>query len=104
MPKPMIVSSRPCDVNYRLKRAHEHLTQAIEFLAAVDPSTLPEGFHAAILESAQRTAMSTHDARMVTAAPKRGRKEPTEAVELSEPEASDEPADPSEKYDGYDVE
>ena len=44
-------SSKPVDVQYRLKRATES-KQAVEmFMNAIDPSALPEGAHAAVLSA-----------------------------------------------------
>ena len=37
MKKPMIPSSRPCDVSYRIQRYNALLEAAAEFLYAIDP-------------------------------------------------------------------
>lgn len=103
MPKPMTVSSRPCDVNYRLMRAHQHLLQAYEFLAAIDPETLPPEHHAALMQMVHTASVGVNDGKLATASPKRGRKEPAEVVEAPSAPEAEESVDPSEKYDAYDA-
>jgi len=45
--KNLTLSSRPCDVHYRTKRAYQLLTDAIHFMNVVDPTAISEGALAA---------------------------------------------------------
>jgi hypothetical protein len=74
-------SNKPVDVQYRLKRAVESKAAVEMFIAAIDPTALPEGIHAAVL-----TAITELEAALeaaVAAAPQkkaRGKKSAAAAV------------------------
>lgn len=46
--KNLTISSRPCDVHYRTKRAYQLLTDAMRFMNVVDPTAISEGAHEAV--------------------------------------------------------
>jgi hypothetical protein len=71
MKKPMIPSSRPCDVAYRIKRYNELLEQAAEFLYAIDPGLEPSHRDA---QAALRHAR--HAAALLVAPAKKPRRSP----------------------------
>lgn len=98
-----VLSSRPCDVNYRMKRAWMLTSDAFEFIATIDPASLPEGVHAAMLRQTAALVELIADAKATAPEPKRGRKEPAEVVEPTAETVEDEPLDPSEKYDEFDA-
>lgn len=43
-------ASAPVDIKYRSERATMSLMETLKFINAIDPSTLPEGVHAEVLD------------------------------------------------------
>lgn len=66
-------SSKPVDVEYRLRRALESVTNVLMFVKSVDPSALPEGKHADAMSAIDSLAALLLEA-MDLAPKKRARK------------------------------